>query len=712
MFTESTSSASHELDKLFRPKSIALIGASDNSAWSKGIFSNFAQYGFEGKLFAVNKRGVEAHGLPGVASCKELPQVVDSAYFYVPVEGMIDAIKDAGDAGIKYGVVLTSGFAEAGAAGAELQRELVEVARRYGMSLLGPNSLGFANLSARTAITAVPPPQRPMLPGHVGLLSQSGAAISDIAKFGLRTNIGFSFMAALGNEAMLGVADLIDYLICDEATRAIAIFAEGIGNPVEFAKAAAKAASARKPIVIMKVGRSALTAKVAASHTGSIVGDDRIFDEVCAKFGVVRTDSIETLITTAGMAAYLGRLQKPGVGVLSISGGACGMIADHAEANDVSLPPFTQETTTSLREMASDYGTVLNPMDITGAAVRDPQLWENDLAVIGNDPSFGVVIAQIAPPESPESPVLEASISAIGRGFERMAVPGMLLTQAVMPVSDYTRSVLAKAKIPYVAVGIENAMRAIGKLTWWSKRVGEVRLPCVASEAPSYAAERLPVTEREVLDFLSDRGLNVVPAKVVHSAIEAQEAAAMWSGASVLKILSPDIQHKTEVGGVVLNLESPDSVGGAYDSMIQNVRRAKPDARIEGAIVSPMRAAGTELIVGTTRDPVWGPVIMVGMGGIWVEVLKDTAIRLLPVTHVEALEMLRGLRCAPLLAGYRGLPSVDLDSVAGAIVAIGNASLELGPDLESLEVNPLRADGKGVEALDGVAVWRTTSSNT
>lgn len=708
MSTESMSAEPHALHRLFCPQSVALIGASEKSAWSHIIYNNFAQYGFEGKLFAVNKRGAEAHGLPGFATCRALPDPVDSAYFFAPAEGMIDAVADAGEAGIKYGVVLTSGFAEAGEQGAMLQQELVKVARRFGMSLLGPNSLGFANFSARTAITAVPPPRRPMLRGHVGLISQSGAAISDIAAFGLRSNIGFSFMAALGNEAMLGVADLMDYLIHDEATRSIAIFAEGIRDTAAFARAAVKAASVGKPVVIMKVGRSALTAKVAASHTGSIVGDDRVFDEACARFGVMRTDSIESLITTAGIAAHLGRLTRPGVGVLSISGGACGMIADQADAHGVSLPVFAPDTTSRLQEVAAAYGTVMNPMDITGAAVRDPNLWEQELAIMGNDPALGVVLAQMGLPETADSAASPDALAAIGRGFARMAVPGILLTQAIAPVTDHMRSVMRSTNIPLVAVGIENTVRALGKLGWWSKRVGQVTPLETGEDTDSGAAPPRPITEREVLDYLAGRGVSTIPAKIVPSAEEAAQAAGSWSDATVLKVLSPDIQHKTEVGGVALNLQSPEAVANAFDAMSAAVRGARPDARIEGFIVSPMRSPGLEMLVGTMCDPQWGPVIVVGMGGVWVEVLKDTALRLLPVTRSEALDMVRSLKSVRLLEGYRGQPAIDMDALVDTIVAIGDAALALGDGLESLEVNPLRVGERGVEALDGVAVWKET----
>jgi acyl-CoA synthetase (NDP forming) len=289
-----------------------------------------------------------------------------------------------------------------------------------------------------------------------------------------------------------------------------------------------------------------------------------------------------------------------------------------------------------------------------------------------------------------------------------MAVPGILLTQAIAPVTDHMRSVMRSTNIPLVAVGIENTVRALGKLGWWSKRVGQVTPLETGEDTDSGAAPPRPITEREVLDYLAGRGVSTIPAKIVPSAEEAAQAAGSWSDATVLKVLSPDIQHKTEVGGVALNLQSPEAVANAFDAMSAAVRGARPDARIEGFIVSPMRSPGLEMLVGTMCDPQWGPVIVVGMGGVWVEVLKDTALRLLPVTRSEALDMVRSLKSVRLLEGYRGQPAIDMDALVDTIVAIGDAALALGDGLESLEVNPLRVGERGVEALDGVAVWKET----
>jgi len=699
----------HPLHRLFHPRSVVLVGASDNSVWSQYIFCNFANYGFDGKLFVVNKRGASAHGLPGFQSCRAIGEQVDCAYFFVPIDGMLKAIEDAACAGVKSGVILTSGFGETGDEGARLQQQIVELAEAHGMKLMGPNSLGFANIAERAAVTAVAPPRMPPLKGGVALVSQSGSAISDIAAFGVRVNIGFSFLAALGNEAQIGLAETIDYLIEDPNTKAIAIFAESIRKTAEFAAAAAKALVVAKPIIIMKIGKSPLTAAVAAAHTGSLVGDDKVFDAACHRYGVIRANSFEELILTAGLAAHLGPLKTAGVGVLSISGGACGMIADMAEEHGVSLPPFSAQTMAALREVVSEYGATMNPMDITGAAIRDPDLWERELGAIGNDPSIGLMLAQSRMPDSAVAPgALEAqkALRAIGRGMAAISKPGLLLLPTVRPVNDYMRSVLEEVGIPGVAVGIEHTMRALGKLTvWWSllAQGQQVRSTHSVTDSPGHA-ER-PTTERQVLDHLGAYGVPVVPAVVARTARDAATAARAMGCKVALKIASPDIQHKTEVGGVRLNLEGDTAVEQAFREIEARVHTARPLARIDGVIVSPMRSEGVELIVGVARDPQWGPVIVVGLGGVWVEVLKDTALRLLPVTRADALEMVNSLRAVKLLQGFRGVPSVNMDAVADTVVRIGEAALALGLEMAALEVNPLLASADRVEALDGVVIW-------
>lgn len=699
--------AAHPLAQLFRPRSIAIVGASEKSLWTAVIARSLRSYGVEGSMFAVNRTGTDVFKLPGYTSCTAIPQQVDAAYVCVPLEAMTEAMEDVARAGIKAVVVLTSGFGETGTAGASREKALAELAASHGIRLLGPNCMGFANVAERTALTSILP-RGPMLPaGHVAFVSQSGATASEILEFTQQQGVGVSFFAATGNEAQISIADIVDYLVADPATRVIMVFAEMIRNPALFVAAARRALAAAKPIVVLKVGSSALSASVAQAHTGSLVGDDRVFSAMCLQHGIIRVHSLEDLVVTASLLAQTGPLRPGGVGVASISGGACTLIGDRAETENVSLPAFTAETVTALREILPDYASTLNPLDITGAAVRDPSLFEKTLAILSRDPGIAVRLCVLNLPhvEGATSPPPQM-LASVGRGLQSGDTPGLLSVQTLKPVSEVSFRIMRECGIPRVTGGLDHAVRALGKAIWWSERQRALPARQATTRVEISATVRKDnSSERAVLDYLSRFDVPVVPATVARSAGEAVSLARQFGGRAVLKIASPDIAHKTEVGGVKLRIEGDAEVAQAYRDISAAVRKARPDARIDGVIVSPMRERGIELFVGTSRDPYWGTVIAVGLGGVWVEALQDTAVRILPVAQPDVIEMLLSLRGAKILQGFRGAPAADLAAIADVVVRIGEAALALGPPAASLEINPLLVDGARVEALDGLIAW-------
>ncbi|MFO1376256.1 MAG: acetate--CoA ligase family protein [Steroidobacteraceae bacterium] len=691
------------LQRLFYPGSIVLVGASERSPWSQLLHANLQRTGFAGPVYAVNKGGVSAHGYPGSVSCRAIGVPVDIAFVFVPAEAMMEAFEDVIAAGIRAAVILTSGFAETGAAGAELQQRLVARATEAGVVILGPNCLGYANLAIRAPLTPIPI-HPPLLEGRIALVSQSGATNSEIADMAQDLNVGLSLYVATGNEAMVDIAACVDFLVDDPHTQVIMVFAEAVRDTATFRGAAERALGAGKAIVMLKVGSSALTAQVAAAHTGSLVGDDRVFSAACEQLGVIRVHSVEELIVTASLIAHTGPLARPGVGIVSISGGACTLVADRAEAYGVDLPAFSTATKTALTRAVPLASDPVNPFDITGLAIRDPLLFEPVIEAIAAEPDIGFVGAIYSLPWNekwPQVPQLEA----IGRAFGRIDKPCALVNQFLRPQTQKSRDILAATGIPAAFGGIEEVLRALGHLKAWSARVlGDAALPRPARIVAATGAR--PCGEREVLDFLAARGVPVIPARIAKSREEAVAFAAAFEGPVALKIASPDIAHKTDVGGVRLNVDGAAAVGDAHDQIMAVVQRAVPRARIEGVLVSPMRSGGLEILVGTVRDPQWGPVLAVGLGGVWVEALADTRLRLLPVTPGQVRDMLKSLRAAKLLEGFRGSPAADLDRLAEVIVAIGDAALALGDGLETLEVNPLWVSGGRIEALDALTVWR------
>ena len=428
------------LTSLFRPRSVALVGASDKSAFSMIAYGNLVEFGFADRTYLVNRRGADTHGQPTVTSCAEIGEPVDVAFLMVPQAGTLDALGDAAAAGIRNAVVLSSGYGEAGEAGRAAQAELVAHAESLGMVLLGPNHLGFANLTEGIPVCSIPGlPQRP---GPVALLSQSGASSSAMIDFAAMVNVGLSYMVTLGNEAMITAGHVLDFLVDDPATRAVAIFMETVRDPDVFRRAARRAAAAGKAIVVLKAGSSALSARTAAAHTGALVGDDRVIDAVFADLGVIRVDSIEDMLITAGAAAALGRLERPGIGIVSISGGACDIVADRAEDLGADLPELAAPTREALAEIMPDYGTVQNPLDVTGAAIIDPTIFTRAIEAMSADPSIGVVgVINSLPWIDDGRPYFgQKFVDAIGAGMRAAACPAAYINQVMQPITDYTRA--------------------------------------------------------------------------------------------------------------------------------------------------------------------------------------------------------------------------------------------------------------------------------
>lgn len=694
-------SSSHRLAGMFEPKSIALVGATEKGFWGFLVTRNFRELGYEGRVYAVNRSGNDVFGYPGYKSCAEIPEKIDVAFLLLPQSSVLDSLGEIAAAGICNAVVLSAGYAETGDEGSAMQEELIARARSLGIILWGPNSLGFNNIGAKTPISAIPNTM-PLLPPSIAILTQSGASAVELNELAHNSNIGSSFLAATGNEAMVRIADIVDYLVDHADTKAIAIFAETIRDPAAFALAAERARAAGKPIVIFKIGRSELAGSVARAHTGSIVGDDKVFDAVCERLGIVRVRSAEELITTAALLAATGPLKAPGFLFISTSGGACTIVADGAEAAGVPLPAFSEETKAKLRAVLPGYASTFNPLDITGALMTEPDLFEKVIPIAAASPEIGLVAVNIIVPTQ-EGQGFVAGHPPLARALAALDKPTVIASTISKTLNQHARDELGRHDLPHVVNGLDQMLGAIGRLGWWSGQAGErPALPSVAG--PDRGAGTVVTGERELLDRLAAAGVPVIPGEIATSRADAERIAAAADGPLVLKIASKDIEHKTELGGVRLNV-APGEAGAAFDDIMAKVVTARPDAKIDGVIVSPMRGKGVELLVGITRDPVWGPILTVGLGGVLVEVMADVVSAPLPVAAGEVKAMLGRLRGAKLLQGYRGSQAADLDKLAGIVAKIGEAALAMGTNLESLEVNPLLVAGDRIEALDALALW-------
>lgn len=691
------------LQRLFRPDSVAMVGASNKSFWSQTAFRHLRDFGYLDRTFLVNPRSPEVHGRPTVPTIADIGHPVDVAFLMVPQATTEQALREAAAAGVRNAVVLSSGYGEAGPAGRAAQEALVATARRLDVAVLGPNHLGFANFVDGVPVTAIPFDNARR--GHVALLSQSGASARGMMSFADRAAVGLSFVVTLGNEAMINVADVLDFLVDDESTRAVAAYLEEIRDPTAFERAARRALDAGKAVVVLKTGSSELGARTAAAHTGALVGDDRVTDAIFRRLGVIRVDSIEDMLVTAGLAAHVGRLERAGVGVVSISGGACNIIADRAADAGVALPEFHPSTIDALTELMPEYGTAQNPLDVTGAAVIDPSMFTSAIKAIGEDPAVGIVAVINPLPEGADALAQpgQERIDAIGEGMRSIGVPSIYANQVQMPVGGAAAYALEAAGVEWAMAGMSELVTALRGVTWWSQRhVNDTGGPPTVV-VPDPARRRGAWSEWQVREMLVAAGIPVIPSALVHSADEAAAAVARMGGPVAVKVVSPDILHKTDIGGVALNVDGAPAVREAFTSVWAAGAGA---GQVDGVTIAPMRSGGIELLVGVVRDPQWGPILAVGLGGIFVEVLQDSVLAPLPVGPAEAASMLSMLRGRALFDGVRGLPPADLGVLAEVIARVGALAQALGDDLESLEINPLHVRGARVEALDALVTWR------
>ena len=702
------------LRSLFEPRSIALIGASEKSTWSWNFHNVLHDGHFTGPVSYVNPRGGTVHGLPAFSRLADIGAPVDLALIVVPPPAVLSVMQDMVDVGVRNAVLVTSGFGELGGEGKRMEEELFAIAYAHDLALLGPNCLGYINVTHN--IPAMPSPFPPVIKGNVAVIAQSGALTNTLFNYAYMQHVGISALASTGNEAVLSVSELMDYFIEDEATKVIALFIEAVRSPERFISAARGAVDKGKPIVAFKIGRSERSALVAQAHTGALVGDDRVIDALFRQLGIIRVNSIEELLITAGTLAQTGVLPGNRLGFVALSGGSCDSAADYAEQYGITLPEFSEETKQGLRALLPALGPAHNPLDTTGAVVNDPALFERIVTQVGSDPNLDVLVcANMLPSETQDDYVgrfIIKLLQHIVTGLSSASCPAFLLDFVSNDIAKLAREAIEQFEWPLVPGGVERGLQALGKAMWWSERFrrAQAQKATAADEAlppPEVSGTAVGTwSEYQVHPLLEQYVIPVVPAHLVTSAEQAVAAAREVSFPVVLKVASPDIVHKSDIGGVRLNLRNEQEVREAFQQIMQAAGNVSSAPRIEGVLVSPMRTGGVELLVGIVRDPAWGQVMAVGLGGIWVEILKDTSLRVLPVSREDIRMILDELQGKALLQGARGSKPADLDRLVEVVYRASMLARALGDRLESLEINPLRVDGSQIEALDALITWQ------
>ncbi|MBB6407127.1 acetate--CoA ligase family protein [Arthrobacter sp. AZCC_0090] len=692
------------------PRSIAIVGASSSSSWAINLMNSLRLGGGVEKLVFVHPKYPELFGHRTVPTLRDLTEPVDMAFIMVGPGRVIEILEDAAVAGIHNAVVLAAGYGETGEEGRLRQLELQRTAEELDITIMGPNTIGFINGTLGIAPWAVASHYAPVA-GPVSAVFESGSISRATYEFAQAHAVGISTWASLGNSAVMNTLDVLDYLVDDESTKSIALFLETVRDPDRFIEVSHRALEAGKPVVVYKAGRSEEGMRSAMAHTGAMATNDAVVDAAFKQAGIVRVESLEELVSTVGLLGYTDRRPKGRrMGVVTSSGGGCNVIADLASNHDLVLPAWGKETINGLREMLPPFASTLNPLDTTGFGharerPRHTKAEDDLMEIAAEDPGMDFIFTMMTPlPQvKPSDPVsIESRMEIIGQIAKASPVPIFFSSNTALDIHEYPRDLLQKNGI-YLLPGVDLAMSSIGYMMRWIDQSARILGREASHGVPERPQQVFPVgswDEAAGRALLESAGVPMVPARLVTTADEAASAAAEMTGPVAMKVCSRDIPHKSDVGGVALGVTDVDAARSAFDRIIESSSANVPGADIRGVLVSPMREPGPELLVGITADPTFGPVLTVALGGIWVETLKDSSIRVLPVVASDIAEMLDELKGSALLKGARGTAPVDLEALSEAILAISRAGLSLGDQLEALEVNPLRITSRGVEGLD------------
>jgi len=685
----------HPLDALFRPQSVAIIGASSDPNRIGGRPVAFSKRGYKGRIVPINPKGGELQGLPAYTSISEAPGAIDQAIIAVPAKAALQAADECIAKGVKCAVMFSSGLAETGDEGRALQLELTRRCRAGGMKLLGPNSLGMFDVHSGLYST-FSSYFNPLWPrtGPVSIISQSGAVGTYFLSLAAERGLGFSRFAATGNEADVDVAECVEWLADDPDTGVIAIYLEGCRDGARLRAAFARAAFNRKPVVAMKVGVSEQGIAAIASHTGSLAGSDAVFDAVFAETGVHRAHSLDEMVDVAYAAASGIFPKTRRLGVVTLSGGVGIQMADAAAEAGLELPRMPDHAQRKILDMIPFAGPA-NPVDTTAQVVNDWTMFTTILGITADDGAVDSVVSFLA--HMGTTPGLMDRLKPAFLDVRKRFPDRVFILCARMPremADEFTALGFLIFEDPNRAVA---AVAALAKL---HEGFASVRAP----EARLGAAKALPagpINEADAKRLLAEAGVQFAPEGVACSREEAAAIAQDIGFPVVLKVLSADIAHKSEAGGVMLGLASAEEVAAGYDAMMARVKQHAPNARIEGALVARMIEGGVETVIGMKRDPVFGPVVMFGLGGVYVEVLKDVTLRLAPVDRDAAKAMIHGIKGFALLNGARGKPPADLAALADAVLAMSRFGAA-HPGVASAEINPFIALPRGGVAVDAL----------
>jgi acyl-CoA synthetase (NDP forming) len=711
-----------DLTPLLTPDSIAVVGASENVGAGRQVLENLIQLGYQGKIYPVNPRYEDVLGIPCYSSLTEISQAglrVDMVAILLKRDMVVPVLREAASIGVRAGWAFANGFGEAGPEGKALQKELTEICRQNNILFCGPNCVGYIHPRAHVGTYSAPAPAF-VKPGQIGMVAQSGYLTITVANS--NRGLDFSMLCSSGNEAVVDSTDFIAYMLDDPGTEIILAFIEQFRKPERLPGLAEKARERGKPIILIKAGRSALAQRATVAHTGAIAGSDDVQDALFKKLGIIRVDDFDEMYETAELFSKLLHKLPEGDGIFSVtlSGGVIGLIADLGEGLDLRYPAWSDKGKKILREVLPPYSSIDNPIDAWGfgkieesyetclmAAAQEERA---DLILVSQDVPGGMATRQVDQYTS----VAKAAVKV----FQETAKPVVMISNPSVGFHPGISSILHQGKVPLLQ-GTREGLKAVKHLFSYAAfrrksdthKTGEEASEVIPPDVAVYLnSGRSVLTEYDSKRVLSAYDIPCVPEVLCRTVGEACEAADEMGYPVVLKVVSPQIQHKTEADVIRLNLGDAEAVQTAYEEVLSNSRTFDASASIDGVICQKMIAgAVAEAIVGILMDPYFGPAVVFGLGGVMVEVLKDRALGIPPLSGEEAAAMIEKTKGSKLLHGFRGSPEADLEALTDTLIKVGRLAADWADRIEALDINPLliMPEGLGVVAVDALLALKT-----
>jgi acetyltransferase len=689
------------LEALFSPQGVAVVGASTNPAkLGYSVLDNIIKYGYQGQVYPVNPKAGEILGRACYPRVTEIPGPVDLAVIVVPNKFVAGVMEDCGEKGVEAAIIITAGFREAGAEGRKMEREVIEIAEQHNIRVVGPNCLGVidTNSSLNASFAAGMPDQ-----GKISFMSQSGALCTGILDWAALNGLGFSSFVSLGNKGDLNETDFLEVWRDDPNTNVVMAYLEGVVDGDAFIEAARRLTKI-KPFIVVKSGTTSAGSRAVSSHTGTLAGSDTAYDAAFEQAGILRARSVSELFAYSTALAYQPLPAGRRVAIITNAGGPGIMATDACVNGGLELATLSSETVDYLHEVLPPAANHYNPIDVLGDARSDR--YEKALEAALKDPGVDAIIFLLTPQAMTDIETTAEAVVRISKEHDKPVLACFMGGKDVVPGNK----ILGEGQVPFYGFPEDaaDALRVMVQQQEWINTEFEepVRVPSDRERAAmtvlaAQKAGRLKLNEMEARQVVAAYGLPLPQSQLAFTADQAAQFAAEIGYPVVMKIISPDILHKSDMGGVVVGIQNEKEVREAYQDILIRARRYMPDADIWGVAVQEMVEQGKEIILGVTQDPTFGHMVMFGLGGIYVEVLKDVQFGIAPITPTQAREMITNLRSYPLLAGVRGEEASDMDAMADCLLRVSQMVTDL-PQIVELDINPLFVyeAGKGVMAVD------------